>query len=206
MAPRRPKHGKNELLHAALRVFADRGYRGATTAGIAREAGVAQPLVHHHFGSKDGLWQAVVNEAFADMRSALASALQDDTQSAEARVRALLSALIDFLGDRPEISRLIDTESSAGGPPFDHIFDAGLAELTELFRLEFDRAVAAGVFAPMDLDLVYPLVLGVCRQPFTMGLTVSRAFGADVHHADYIARYRALAVEFLLSALAPDQS
>src|SRR5437016_2873742 len=59
--------GRERILSAAIRAFAEVGYAGATTAGIARDAGVTQPLVHHHFGSKDGLWRAAVDAVFSNI-------------------------------------------------------------------------------------------------------------------------------------------
>ena len=53
--------GRERILTAAIRSFSEVGYAGTTTAGIARDAHVTQPLIHHHFGSKDGLWRAAVD-------------------------------------------------------------------------------------------------------------------------------------------------
>src|SRR5262245_11731833 len=61
--------GRQRILAAAIRAFSELGYAGATTAGIARAAGVAQPLVHHHFGSKDGLWRAAIDSVFSQIPS-----------------------------------------------------------------------------------------------------------------------------------------
>ncbi len=48
------------ILDAAARVFADRGYDGASIRGIAATAGVDPALVHHYFGTKDELFLAAV--------------------------------------------------------------------------------------------------------------------------------------------------
>ena len=51
-APPHEKDGRERILAVAIRSFSEQGYEGTTTAGIAREVGVTQPLVHHHFGSR----------------------------------------------------------------------------------------------------------------------------------------------------------
>lgn len=48
------------LLDAAERCFAQHGFEGASTRAIAAQAGAPQGLVRHHFGSKEGLWAAVL--------------------------------------------------------------------------------------------------------------------------------------------------
>lgn len=46
---------RQQLLDAAVRVFADAGFRGATTRKIAQVAGVNEVTLFRHFGSKEGL-------------------------------------------------------------------------------------------------------------------------------------------------------
>jgi AcrR family transcriptional regulator len=55
---------RDDILVAARRQFADRGYGGATIRGIAAEAGVNPALVHHFFGSKDQVFVAALNLPF----------------------------------------------------------------------------------------------------------------------------------------------
>jgi AcrR family transcriptional regulator len=61
-ATKSTEHGqatREQLLEAALRLFAERGFKGATVREIAREAGVSQGLIRFHFGSKEGLRHAL---------------------------------------------------------------------------------------------------------------------------------------------------
>lgn len=55
-----PTESRDEILAAARRLFADRGYDGTTVRGVAREAGVDPALVHHFFGSKDRVFVAAM--------------------------------------------------------------------------------------------------------------------------------------------------
>ena len=55
---------RRELVEAALRVFSEGSYAGATTAQIAREAGVSEPILYRHFASKRELYFACLNEAW----------------------------------------------------------------------------------------------------------------------------------------------
>ena len=55
---RRPGNSgaRADILAAAGRAFAERGYARATIRGVAQEAGVDPALVHHYFGNKRGLF------------------------------------------------------------------------------------------------------------------------------------------------------
>src|SRR5262249_59033947 len=59
------------LIDAGLRVFACGSYSGATTAEIAREAGVTEPILYRHFASKRDLYFACLDETWSRLRAAV---------------------------------------------------------------------------------------------------------------------------------------
>ena len=63
------------ILETACRVFSDLSYRGATTAEIARQAGVSEPILYRHFGSKRELYLACLDEAWRQLREAAEEAI-----------------------------------------------------------------------------------------------------------------------------------
>jgi len=194
--------GRADILAAALREFADHGFTGATTAGIARRAGVTQPLVHHHFGSKQGLWNAVMADAYGDLHSVLERTIQEvEGLDRRARLARLLHTLVVYFGRRPELSRLIRTESSAGGAPFDALYTRWLSGLIDLFRRELAAAVDDGTLRPVDPRLAYSFIIGACAQPFSEPETARRAFGLDMHAPATVELYAEFAVDVLLRGL-----
>jgi AcrR family transcriptional regulator len=63
------------VLDTACRVFGRCSYRGATTAEIAREAGVTEPILYRHFDSKRALYLACVDETWERVRAAWEEAI-----------------------------------------------------------------------------------------------------------------------------------
>lgn len=59
---------RKAVLDTACRVFSKKSYRGATTAEIARETGITEPILYRHFGSKRELYLACLDEAWARFR------------------------------------------------------------------------------------------------------------------------------------------
>jgi len=59
---------RQAVLDTACRVFFANSYRGATTAEIAREAGITEPILYRHFGSKRDLYLACLDEAWRIFR------------------------------------------------------------------------------------------------------------------------------------------
>jgi AcrR family transcriptional regulator len=60
---------RQALVDAALRVFSEGSYRGTTTAEIAREARVSEPILYRHFASKRDLYLACIEEAWLKLRT-----------------------------------------------------------------------------------------------------------------------------------------
>jgi AcrR family transcriptional regulator len=69
------------VLDTACRVFSRSSYRGATTAEIAREAGISEPILYRHFGSKRDLYLACLDEAWGAFRSGAERAMAEAPDS-----------------------------------------------------------------------------------------------------------------------------
>jgi TetR/AcrR family transcriptional regulator, fatty acid metabolism regulator protein len=82
------------ILTTASRLFAEKGYSNATTSEIAREAGVAEGTLYHHFGSKDGIFLTLFDETIDGFLSGIEGLL-----AREATGRETLAALARFLFD-----------------------------------------------------------------------------------------------------------
>lgn len=66
--------GRSEILVVARRLFMSRGYRAVSTRDIADAVGVTQPAIYHHFGGKEALYVAVMEEELAAISARLDAA------------------------------------------------------------------------------------------------------------------------------------
>jgi len=82
------------ILTTASRLFAEKGYSNATTSEIAREAGVAEGTLYHHFGSKDGIFLTLFDETIDGFLAGI-----EELLAREATGRETLGALARFLFD-----------------------------------------------------------------------------------------------------------
>ncbi len=69
---------RQAVLDTACRAFTRSSYHGATTAEIAREAGITEPILYRHFGSKRDLYLACLDEMWRGFRDAAEKALAED--------------------------------------------------------------------------------------------------------------------------------
>jgi AcrR family transcriptional regulator len=98
------ERGRPRILNSALTVFAERGYDAASIAEIGQRAGVAKSVMYHHFGSKAGLYEAVVEKQTDELVEAVAAAVPDDPTAP--RLRAGVDAYFQFLKSHPTVWRL----------------------------------------------------------------------------------------------------
>lgn len=92
---------RQAVLDTACRVFSQSSYRGATTAEIAREAGISEPILYRHFGSKRDLYLACLDEAWRSFRAICEEALARDSEKS-------LGAIADAYMVRGRKIRVID--------------------------------------------------------------------------------------------------
>src|SRR5712691_7579528 len=115
---------KAAVVETACRVFAKKSYHGSTTAQIARETGVTEPVLYRHFASKRELYLACLDEVWGQVRAMWEKALEADEDPStwvktlgktylEARAAARI-VLIDLwiqalteAADDPEIRRAL---------------------------------------------------------------------------------------------------
>jgi AcrR family transcriptional regulator len=100
---------RQQLISAAIRVFASRGFRGATTREIALAAGVTEAVIFQHFPDKDALYAAILehkaeqqlaNDWMADLHE------HAKTDNAEALLRTLYTGIIRQHERDPDFVRL----------------------------------------------------------------------------------------------------
>ncbi len=97
----RAEERRQAVLEAACQVFSQKSYRGATTADIAREAGITEPILYRHFGSKRDLYLACLAATWQRLRELAEQAVRENPTGC-------LGAVADmYMAKRAKI-RLVD--------------------------------------------------------------------------------------------------
>jgi len=141
------------VLETACRVFSQGSYRGTTTAEIAREAGVSEPILYRHFASKRDLYLACIDEAWRRVRVIWDAALEQEGDGAEcfnAMGRALHASKEKYLLSSLWVQAL--TEASED-PEIRRHMRRHLRDVHEFVSGVIERAQEAGWVQP-DRDVV----------------------------------------------------
>jgi AcrR family transcriptional regulator len=172
---------RDELLATATRLFAEKGFYGASIATIARELGLTKQALLHHFGSKEKLYGEVLKGVSGPVLETTREILERTGDPAQ-RLEAVVLAQYALQARDPDAARLIMRElldneqraQKAGNwylqPYLELLVDTALA----IDHLDLDRARA--------LALVYQL-LGAAHYFAVSQPTLGRIFGPDLLRA-----------------------
>jgi TetR/AcrR family transcriptional regulator, fatty acid metabolism regulator protein len=100
---------RRAILHAAVRVFADKGYHGCRIADVARAANVAYGLVYHYFRNKDELLESVFAEQWTIFINALA-AIDAGPGTAADKIAGIFGFVFDVFKTAPSAVRVLILE------------------------------------------------------------------------------------------------
>ena len=163
---------KEAILVAAEDRFARLGFEGASMQQIAEAAGVARSTPAYFFGSKEALYDAVLERAIARGQEAMARAyaIGEEAASAEDAVESYVGAFLDFLGHDQNFLRLIQREALGDGSRVAEFFGRAVAEGVAALRPAAEKAGISPERLALDLT-------ALCWYPFAHEHTVLPALG-----------------------------
>lgn len=101
---------RERILQVAIAEFADKGLDGSRVDEIARAAVVNKYMLYHYFGSKDGLFLAVLERTYENMRKRQDALVLDGLSPQEA-MEKLITITFNYFVATPEVISLLNTEN-----------------------------------------------------------------------------------------------
>ncbi len=155
---RRIARRRREILDAAARVFAEKGFHRATTKEIAAAADVSEGTIYNYFGGKREILLAIVNETETPMVAALLE--MGELGDREAMVEMIEKGLSITEAQLP-FNRTLFSEVWVDNGILEESIAARIRQIHQLLTKYIAERITAGVFRPVDPALVAQLVLGM---------------------------------------------
>jgi TetR/AcrR family transcriptional regulator len=169
---------RKRILSSARRHFATAGFEGAATRQIAAEAGVAQSLLLYHFGSKDALWRAVMDDLFAGLTARMAVAARDTrAEPVHARLLSVIRAFIAFCAEDADIHRIMTIEGRQASERLKWLVDRHLREIHLGCSALIREGQQAGVVRAGDPTLLYYSVIAIAGTAFSLAPEIALVSG-----------------------------
>jgi AcrR family transcriptional regulator len=144
-----PARTMAEILAVATHEFADKGLSGARIDAIAAATRTSKRMIYYYFGSKDGLYLAVLEEAYRRMRAIEADLHLDDFEPVQA-LRKLVEFTYDHHRDNEDFIRLVMNENIQRGDYLrqSHNIQSLNSNAIDSVQAVYARGVQQGVFRP----------------------------------------------------------
>jgi AcrR family transcriptional regulator len=186
--PRRtPAESRGQILRAATREFVTHGFAGARVNRIVKKGGSNPRMIYHYFGSKSGLYIAVLEEALGGLRR---RELQIDIEHLEPRegLLQLFDFMASYFENNRHLVRLLSAENLLKAKYMRK--STRIPEMSSPVLDMIEQLIARGAKAgqlPRGLDglRLYVLMVALSQFHLSNGYTLSTIFGRDLYASDW---------------------
>ena len=207
--PRRDRPGVRELaaratreslLRAAIEVFAEHGFDGGRVSEISRIAHSHDRMIYYYFGSKEGLYVAVLEELYRRFDEAEA-ALQLDLADPRTAMTTVVRFMIGYYRHHPEFVTLLNTENLHRGRYLSRAGrrgEYGSPAIAFIARL-LQHGTEAGQFRPgLSARDVYLMIAALGYFYQSNRFTLSAFLGEDLESPASIAHWEGFVVDAVM--------
>jgi TetR/AcrR family fatty acid metabolism transcriptional regulator len=165
-----------QIVDAAIRVFARNGYYNSRVSDIAAEAGIASGTIYLYFKTKDEILVTLFREKMAEWVAYARSAIAGERDPL-AKIRRLVALHFTVLESNPDLAEVVQVELRQG-----HKFFRGASahEVSAYFALiasVLEEGIAAGLLRPdLPVKLATKMLFGAMDQVATSWVLGKRAY------------------------------
>lgn len=202
-APTRDNTTRNNILRAATRVFARYGYDGGSVEKISRSAKSVDRMIYYYFGSKEGLFIEVLENAYRRMNDAELK-LKLDTSNPIEGLHKMIAFVLSYYCKNPEFISLLNTENLQRGK---HIAKSqrareysspAIATVSELLQ----NGIAQQLFRKdMSARNVYLLIVATAYFYMSNRYTLSAFLGENLQSQEAIGAWQSFISSIVLRSV-----
>jgi AcrR family transcriptional regulator len=144
-ATRSRRETRRRLVEAGTELFAREGLHGATSAQIARRAGVASGTFDLHFRDKQDLFREIVRAAFGELRERQSKAADEHPPGSLGQLRARYRVLLEVAEENQSLTRVLFDRREEGASLGDEVIDALVPGIEERMRERAESGELSGL-------------------------------------------------------------
>ena len=165
-----------QIIDAAVRVFARNGFYNSRVSDIAREAGIASGTIYLYFKTKDDILVRLFRDKMAEFVDALRKQIAS-APDAPAKLRRLVRLHFETLEANPDVAEVVQVELRQGHKFFRGASAHEVAGYFDLIGSVLQEGVAAGVFRPdLPVKIATKMLFGAMDQVTTSWVLGKRGY------------------------------
>lgn len=162
---------REDILQKAFEAFARQGYEGVSLRQLAKECGVSDSLLTHHFGSKQELWFEAADSVFQPLYQRLINTLEGiEAENVAWKLRGNLKASLSMMAAEAGTIAFMFREGEGDDERADHLRAHYLVPYTQRIHALVDEATAQGLMRKLSHEACTGMVLGIMRMLVVPGL------------------------------------
>ena len=205
----RPKtddpEARARIAAAAEEQFAARGYAGAAIRDIAKKAGVNPAMIHYYFGSKEGLYRAILEGAASKVRALLVETTSG-ADSTKARLARFVDAYAAYILSQPNLALVLYREMLTGGKHIKQIAQTYAVTNYTILKSTISDGVRSGELRPVDAELAPISLMGMVVIFQFLRPIISVVLGKTAYDEKFVNRITAHTIDLFLNGAAADES
>lgn len=198
-----PERTREDILDVATEEFSQFGLSGARVDSIAEKTRTSKRMIYYYYGSKEGLYLAVLERAYRKIRS-LESDLQLAELPPEEALRQLIGTTFDHDEQNPDFVRLVSIENIHHAMHMKRSTEIADLNISVIRTIQdiLDRGLKSGVFKRQtDAIDLHMLISAFCFFRVSNRYTFGTIFQRDLSEPPLYARHKAMISEAVLSYL-----
>jgi len=165
-----------QIIEAAVRVFARKGYYNSRVSDIAREAGIAAGTIYLYFRTKDDILVTLFRDKMAEFVGALRKAIAGEPDAAS-KVRRLVSLHFRMLEENPDLAEVVQVELRQGQKFFRGASSQEIGAYFALIGSVLEEGVAEGRFrSSLPVKVATKMLFGAMDQMATSWVLGKRGY------------------------------
>jgi TetR/AcrR family fatty acid metabolism transcriptional regulator len=165
-----------QIIEAAMRVFAREGYYNSRVSDIAREAGIAAGTIYLYFKTKDDILVTLFRDKMAEFVGELRKAIAGETDAAS-KVRQLVSLHFSMLEENPDLAEVVQVELRQGQKFFRGASSQEIGAYFALIGSVLEEGVAQGRFrSDLPVKIATKMLFGAMDQMATSWVLGKRGY------------------------------
>ncbi|WP_159949234.1 TetR family transcriptional regulator [Rhizobium sp. 18065] len=198
-----PEKTKENILEIATAEFAEFGLSGGRVDAIAEKTRTSKRMIYYYYGSKEGLYLAVLEKAYRKIRS-LEADLELADMPAEQALRQLISTTFDHDERNPEFVRLVSIENIHHAMHMKRSTEIGELNISVIRTIQaiLDRGLRETAFTrKADAIDLHMLISAFCFFRVSNRYTFGTIFHRDLSETSLYARHKQMISDAVIAYL-----
>lgn len=156
---------KEHIINNAIELFAEKGFEGSSIRDLAAKADVNIAMVNYYFGSKDKLFEAMVEYKASYMKERLEEITNDKSKTEIEKIDAVIEAYVNRIFAQHQYHRIIHQELMLQQrEDFHNAIISIFNKNTIIIKSIIEQGIKKKVFKKVDPELTFASILGTINQ------------------------------------------